>query len=82
MADDNPFDEQAESPQKLIADCYLLLLRLPYSSPIRHAAQGAMAQCVNYLAAHSGLSEEIIQTACEREAARYHIENLKGADLG
>ena len=65
-------DEPIENPHKLIADCYLLLLRLPHGSLLRFRAQNAMARSVDYLATRAGVEPEMLQNAFEMQAA--HLE--------
>lgn len=44
---------------------YFALLQLPFSSPLRHQAQGLMAALVDYIARVEGRDPEDIQTAFE-----------------
>lgn len=61
---------EPEDPNKLIADCYAILLRIPHGSMLRFRAQNAMARCVDYLAERSGVDAELLQNAFEARAAQ------------
>lgn len=54
----------------LISDCYLALLRIPPTSPLRAQNDALMARCRDHFAARWGEKPEDVQNEFERKAAQ------------
>lgn len=65
--------ERREAAQVVLA-AYLVLLQIPYTSPLRTASQSTMARCVNFIAETLGVEPEYVQTECESTAIRLGME--------
>lgn len=59
---------------KIVLEAYLVMLRMPPSSPLQvMAAQKAMARCRDFVADTLGLDSEYVQNACADEVAKTTI---------
>jgi hypothetical protein len=62
------------NPVGLVAACYLALLRIPHTSPLRMQNQSTMASCVDFLATCSDRESEDVQTDFEQFVIREQME--------